>query len=170
MAFFSDLNYLKPTSGALLEDISDVYQAIYTLFGTKKGSRLFRPTYGANLSRYLFEPCDEISARSMMYDIMTAIKELPHQNARFFLNQAARYAGPELKRQNHQLRILCFLRQIEILKDVEFHHKCFLQGRDLVLKKEAAVYKGPFRQCAYRYLPRKPELWHFLYSDGLFLQ
>lgn len=91
MAFFSDLNYLKPTSGALLEDISDVYQAIYTLFGTKKGSRLFRPTYGANLSRYLFEPCDEISARSMMYDIMTAIKEEP----RVTLNSSASYVTPD---------------------------------------------------------------------------
>ena len=61
MAFFSDLNYLKPSAGQLLEDIPDVYQAIYTLFATKKGSRIFRPTYGANLSRYLFEPCDEIT-------------------------------------------------------------------------------------------------------------
>ena len=91
MAFFKDLNYLKPTSGQLLEDIPDVYQAIYTLFGTKKGSRLFRPTYGANLSRYLFEPCDEITARSMMYDIMTAIKEEP----RVTLNASSSYVTPD---------------------------------------------------------------------------
>jgi len=91
MAFFKDLNYLKPTSGPLLEDIPDVYQAIYTLFGTKKGSRLFRPTYGANLSRYLFEPCDEITARSMMYDIMTAIKEEP----RVTLNASSSYVTPD---------------------------------------------------------------------------
>lgn len=91
MAFFKDLNYLKPTSGPLLEDIPDVYQAIYTLFGTKKGSRLFRPTYGANLSRYLFEPCDEITARSMMYDIMTAIKEEP----RVTLNTSSSYVTPD---------------------------------------------------------------------------
>ena len=77
MAFFKDLNYLKPSSGAIIEDVADVFQAIYTLFGTKRGERLFRPTYGANLSRYLFEPCDEITARSMMYDIANAIKEEP---------------------------------------------------------------------------------------------
>lgn len=91
MAFFSDLNYIKPVAGQLLEDVSDVYQAIYTLFGTKKGTRVFRPTYGANLSRYLFEPCDEISARSMMYDIMEAIKEEP----RVTLNASASYVTPD---------------------------------------------------------------------------
>ena len=77
MAFFSDLNYLKPSAGSIIDDVADIYQAIYTLFATKKGSRLFRPNYGANLERYLFEPCDEITARSMMYDIMEAIKEEP---------------------------------------------------------------------------------------------
>ena len=77
MAFFSDLNYLKPSAGSIIEDVADIYQAIYTLFATKKGSRLFRPNYGANLERYLFEPCDEITARSMMYDIMEGIKEEP---------------------------------------------------------------------------------------------
>lgn len=77
MAFYTDLNYLKPTSGSILEDVSDIYQAIYTLFSTKKGSRIFRPTYGAHLGRYLFEPCDEITARSMLYDIVEALKEEP---------------------------------------------------------------------------------------------
>ena len=77
MAFFSDLNYIKPEKGPILEDIPDIYQAVYTLFGTKKGSRVFRPTYGANLGKYLFEPCDELTARSMMYDIMEALKEEP---------------------------------------------------------------------------------------------
>ena len=75
MAFYSDLNYINTKSNGLLEDTADVYQAIYTLLSTKKGTRLFRPTYGANLSRYLFEPCDELTARSMMYDITNAIKE-----------------------------------------------------------------------------------------------
>ena len=52
--FFSDLNYIKPAAGPVLEDVADIYQAIYTLFATKKGTRIFRPTYGANLSRYLW--------------------------------------------------------------------------------------------------------------------
>lgn len=91
MVFFKDLNYLKPTAGPILEDLQDIYQAIYTLFATKKGTRIFRPTYGANLSRYLFEPCDEITARSMMYDIMEAIKQEP----RISLNTAESYVEPD---------------------------------------------------------------------------
>ena len=91
VAFYSDLNYIKPSAGQILEDVPDVYQAIYTLFGTKKGTRVFRPTYGANLGRYLFEPCDEITARSMMYDIMEAIKEEP----RVTLNASASSVVPD---------------------------------------------------------------------------
>lgn len=89
--FFSDLNYIKPTAGPVLEDVADIYQAIYTLFATKKGTRIFRPTYGANLSRYLFEPCDEETARSMMYDIMEAIKEEP----RVTLNLGESFVTPD---------------------------------------------------------------------------
>ena len=91
MAFYSDLNYINTKSNGLLEDTADVYQAIYTLFSTKKGTRLFRPNYGANLSRYLFEPCDELTARSMMYDITNAIKEEP----RVILNTSQSYVTPD---------------------------------------------------------------------------
>lgn len=91
MTFFSDLNYIKPERGPILEDIPDIYQAVYTLFGTKKGSRIFRPTYGANLSKYLFEPCDELTARSMMYDIMEALKEEP----RVTLDSSGSYVTPD---------------------------------------------------------------------------
>ena len=51
MAFYSDLNYLKPSKGPLLEDIDCIYQAIYSIFGTKPGQRLFRPEWGGSLSR-----------------------------------------------------------------------------------------------------------------------
>lgn len=91
MTFFRDLNYIQPEKGQMLEDIPDVFQAIYTLFGTKKGTRIFRPNYGANLSRYLFEPCDEITARSMMYDITEGIKEEP----RVELNTSESYVTPD---------------------------------------------------------------------------
>lgn len=77
MAYFSDLNYLKPEKGPLLVNIGAIYQAVYSLFGTKKGSRLFRPTWGGKLDKYLFEPCDEQTARSMLYDILETLEEEP---------------------------------------------------------------------------------------------
>lgn len=77
MAYFSDLNYLKPQKGPLLINIGAIYQAIYSIFGTKKGSRVFRPTWGGKLDKYLFEPCDEQTARSMLYDILEILEELP---------------------------------------------------------------------------------------------
>ena len=105
MATFSDLNYLKPTAGAIIEDEADLYQALYTRFSTKKCTRLFRPSFGGNLSRYLFEPCDEYTARSMMYDIIEELKEEP----RVELNTAKSSVTPDP--ENHCFYILlCFTR------------------------------------------------------------
>lgn len=91
MSFYSDLNYIKPERGAILEDVDAIYQAIYSIFGTKKGSRLFRPTWGGKLDKYIFEPCDEITARSMFYDITETLKEEP----RVALNTAESYVSPD---------------------------------------------------------------------------
>lgn len=77
MSFYSDLNYLKPQKGEILEDVDAIYQSIYSILGTKPGSRLFRPTWGGNLSRYLFEPCDELTADSMLYDISQTLQDEP---------------------------------------------------------------------------------------------
>lgn len=91
MSFYSDLNYIKPEKGPILEDVDAIYQSIYSIFGTKVGSRLFRPTWGGNLSKYVFEPCDEITARSMFYDIMETLKEEP----RVELNTSESFVTPD---------------------------------------------------------------------------
>lgn len=103
MAYYSDLNYLKPKKGPMLEDTDAIYQAVYTLLGTKPGERLFRPSWGGSLSRYLYEPCDELTSRSMMYDIIQTLQDEP----RIVLNQSSSFvqADPE----NSQFLIqLCF--------------------------------------------------------------
>lgn len=91
MAFYSDLNYLKPNKGPIIEDLQDIYQAIYSLLATKPGQRLFRPTWGGDLSRYLFEPCDEMTARSMLYDINVTLAEDP----RITLDQSQTFVTPD---------------------------------------------------------------------------
>lgn len=77
MALYSDLNYVKPSIGDRVYDIEAVYQSIFTILGTVKGERVFRPTYGLNLSSYLFEPCDELTARSILYDIKNVMRLEP---------------------------------------------------------------------------------------------
>lgn len=77
MALYSDLNYVKPSIGDRVYDIEAVYQSIFTILGTIKGERVFRPTYGLNLSSYLFEPCDELTARSILYDIKNVMRLEP---------------------------------------------------------------------------------------------
>ena len=71
MALYSDLNYIKPSLNTdyLIYDIDSIFQSIFAIIGTKKGERVFRPNFGFNLNRYLFEPCDNITARSILYDL-----------------------------------------------------------------------------------------------------
>ena len=73
MSLYSDINYIKPSIGYMLYDVNSVLQAIFSILGTKKGERVFRPTWGANLKSYLFEPCDELTARSIFYDIRNTV-------------------------------------------------------------------------------------------------
>lgn len=77
MALYSDLNYIKPSLGDRVYDIECVYQSIFSILGTKKNERVFRPGYGLNLNGYLFEPCDELTARSILYDITNVMNLEP---------------------------------------------------------------------------------------------
>lgn len=77
MALYSDLNYIKPSIGGRVYDIDSVFQSIFSIIGTKKGERVFRPNFGMNLNSYLFEPCDEITARSILYDISNTMEQEP---------------------------------------------------------------------------------------------
>lgn len=74
---YSDLNYIQRNRGLICEDVVAVYQAIYTLLNTKLGSRIFRPEYGSRISNYLFEPCDEITARKIRYEVQQTLKQEP---------------------------------------------------------------------------------------------
>lgn len=77
MPLYSDVNYLNKTKGSVLTDVEAVYQAIYTLLGTKVGQRVFRPTYGSYLDNYLFEPCDQTTADKILADITTTLSQEP---------------------------------------------------------------------------------------------
>jgi phage baseplate assembly protein W len=77
MTLYSDLNYIKPSIGDRVYDIDSVFQSIFSIIGTKKGERVFRPAFGMNLTSYLFEPCDEITARSILYDISNTMEQEP---------------------------------------------------------------------------------------------
>ena len=77
MALYSDLNYIKPSLGDRVYDIEAIFQSIFSIIGTKRGERVFRPTFGLNLVGYLFEPCDSYTAESILYDITNVMRLEP---------------------------------------------------------------------------------------------
>ena len=95
MALYSDLNYIKPSIGDRVYDIDSVFQSIFSIIGTKKGERVFRPNFGMTLTSYLFEPCDEITARSILYDISNTIEQEPR--VRFNIAKSSVVPVPEEK-------------------------------------------------------------------------
>lgn len=103
MAFYSDLNYIKPSKGPILEDKDSIYQEIYSIFKTSPGERVFQPTWGGSLQRYKFEPCDELTARSMMYDIKATLQ----QASRVSLNSSKSYVTPDPTNSQFFIQ-LCF--------------------------------------------------------------
>lgn len=80
MALYSDINFIKPKLGPLVFDVNSVFESIYTILGTKKGERVFRPNFGMNLSEYLFEPCDDLTAASIFAELDNTISIDPRVN------------------------------------------------------------------------------------------
>lgn len=80
MALYSDVNYIKPSLGPLVYDVEAVFESIFTILGTKRGERVFRPDFGLRLNNYLFEPCDEITAASIFHDLSSILGAEPRIN------------------------------------------------------------------------------------------
>ena len=95
MALYSDLNYIKPSIGDKVYDVDSVFQSIFSIIGTKKGERVFRPTLGLSLTSYLFEPCDELTARSILYDVSNVMAQEPR--VKFNVNKSSVVPIPEEK-------------------------------------------------------------------------
>jgi len=70
---YSDVNINTPQDVALVTNISSIYQALTTLFNTKKTERLFRPEYGFDLDDILFRIIDSATALYIEQRIVEAI-------------------------------------------------------------------------------------------------
>ncbi len=55
---YSDLNQMQAEQNELVFDMDSVFQSIGNILQTERGERFFRPDFGADLGRILFEPND----------------------------------------------------------------------------------------------------------------
>ena len=67
--FYSDLPYQPGLTQlgdiSLITNLADIKQAILTIVYTPQGSRLFEPTFGVGIERYLFEPFSKATAQNI---------------------------------------------------------------------------------------------------------
>lgn len=73
---FSDPNLFVniDNNNELVYDEYAINQSILTILGTTRGSRLFRPDFGASLYAMLFEPMTDASASKIRNAIIVAIE------------------------------------------------------------------------------------------------
>ena len=69
---YSDLNSSSPKQTPLVFDMDSIYQSILNILCTKKGERMFLPTFGSDLDDLLFEIISEDNAYDI-YNHFTAI-------------------------------------------------------------------------------------------------
>lgn len=71
---YSDLNEMaRLETNMLVTDFAAIRQSLAMIFATLKGSRWWRPEFGANIEKYLFDPFNEITANNIrlaIYDVV----------------------------------------------------------------------------------------------------
>lgn len=83
---YSDVNMRAGSNPAeLVFNEKSVEQNILSIFETQVGSKWFRPTIGSNISRYLFEPIDMITAERIRFDMAQTLQDNGEFRVRFTL-------------------------------------------------------------------------------------
>lgn len=73
IAFNPKPNYLGDIS--IVTDLNAIKQSLVNILNTPKGSRLFLPDFGCDVRRFLFEPYDDITAKSIGTEIKNAFEQ-----------------------------------------------------------------------------------------------
>lgn len=58
----------------IVTENDSIAQSIRTILSTKQGERIMLPQFGSSLSRFIFEPMDDFTTRSMQYEVDEAVR------------------------------------------------------------------------------------------------
>jgi len=77
-AFWSDYdgNFTRQSDGDVQRDtdVNAIFNSLGNIILTVQGERRMLPTFASNISQLLFEPIDEITARQIAENLLTAIQ------------------------------------------------------------------------------------------------
>lgn len=59
---------------SIIRNDNAVLESVYNVLLTEPGERIMDPRFGTRLKRYLFDPLDTITARSIMREIVSALQ------------------------------------------------------------------------------------------------
>ena len=74
---YSDVNLDVNTESdlELVYNEDSINKSVVTILGTRKGSRVFRRTFGSYVNDLLFDPIDEVTTKRLRREIIDAIAE-----------------------------------------------------------------------------------------------
>lgn len=75
---YSDISLSYDKSGSpytMVYDEQSLNNAIVTILSTRRGSRVFRRTFGSNLTDLLFDPMNDSTATSIKFEIISAVED-----------------------------------------------------------------------------------------------
>jgi phage baseplate assembly protein W len=76
--YYSDYdgNFTKQADGDIQrdEDVDAIFNSIYNIVLTTQGERRMLPTFASKIKSLLFEPIDEVSARTIAESLLDAIR------------------------------------------------------------------------------------------------
>ena len=103
MSFNNQLNRQETLRDIdVLYDLESVKNSIVNAFTTVPGQKILNPTYGINLTQYIFEPVDPFISMIIQDDIMT---KLPDMEPRVSISNVSVVGDPENQSYNIELQI-----------------------------------------------------------------
>jgi phage baseplate assembly protein W len=85
---FSDISQIwESGSSEFVFDRDSVKQSILLILGTNKRTRFWRPGYGADIERLLFEPLDYTTANRLQANIINALTDRLHGDSRITISR-----------------------------------------------------------------------------------
>lgn len=76
---YSDLNQYTPTTLAKIIDIDSVFQSVGNILATPFRTRLFKPEFGSDIMRLLFEPMGDVIVIQLYDAIIGSIERWEHR-------------------------------------------------------------------------------------------
>ncbi len=123
LVIYSDINPVTPLKKPLDINIDAIFRSLYNIFNTRKGERVFLPTFGCDIDDFVFELIDDATALLIYQRLVEAVETW---EKRVTLDYARSYVEPDYDNNTYYVRMVF---TINSLSDQSFTYEGSLNNR-----------------------------------------